>query len=101
MKSPLVSLSKTAINLVPLIVVTPVIPAEDGRSVSPDPYKEPNSQDNLERYDDHRALAPETRHFAPKIGVNSGTPQRYTYHHVQLYHSRKWFEDLSMFFRHR
>ena len=66
-KSPFVSLSKTAINVVPLMVVTPVIPAQNGRSVSPDWYKEPNPQDSLEIYD-HSALAPETRHVAQKLG---------------------------------
>ena len=61
--SPLVSLSKTAIKVVPLTVATPVIPAQNWMSVCPDSYKEPSSQDDPERYD-HSALASETRHIA-------------------------------------
>ena len=56
-KVPSDSLSKTAIKLVPLTVVTPVMPAQNSRSVSPDSCEEFRSQGNLERYN-HSALLP-------------------------------------------
>lgn len=71
-KVPSDSLSKTAIKLVPLTVVTPVIPAQNSRSVSPDSREEPRSQNK------HSALLP--RHATwlrnASVGVFGVVPER-------------------------